>query len=233
MLMKARNELEASWLEQFSQASRNFQKIPTRQFFVQLVGSEDVAICRKNCSQILKRYLAVKSSTKGSQGAEWRRNEDLCKTIHRFISPEVLKTQRAKIYAARHQERHPQKVIRIEEGTYSALKAAADRFEIKVSELVGELAERYLIEIQASHFQQVRLQAEKNRRRELGLEINDEIKIPPIPITETVKVDGIVCLEDLRKIKDLRRYIKRNYNMSAKQYKEKWGLPADYPMYVR
>ena len=55
-------------------------------------------------------------------------------------------------------------------------------------------------------------------------------KLPAIPIKNSVTNDYIVCLEDGRKLKMLKRYIKTRYKLTEEQYRAKWGLPADYPM---
>jgi predicted transcriptional regulator len=53
---------------------------------------------------------------------------------------------------------------------------------------------------------------------------------PAVPIAESVKDDYIVCLEDGKKLQMLKRHLNTVYKMSLEQYREKWGLPADYPM---
>jgi predicted transcriptional regulator len=53
---------------------------------------------------------------------------------------------------------------------------------------------------------------------------------PAVPIKKSVFPDHIVCLEDGKKLKMLKRHLKTAYNMSPEQYRERWGLPADYPM---
>ncbi len=53
---------------------------------------------------------------------------------------------------------------------------------------------------------------------------------PAVPIKKSVQPDHIVCLEDGKKLKMLKRHLKTAYNMSPEEYKERWGLPADYPM---
>ena len=53
---------------------------------------------------------------------------------------------------------------------------------------------------------------------------------PFVDIKNSVKPDYLVCLEDGKKLKMLKRYLKARYNMSESEYKEKWGLPKDYPM---
>lgn len=54
--------------------------------------------------------------------------------------------------------------------------------------------------------------------------------IPAVPIKKSVFADHIVCLEDGKKLKMLKRHLKTAYNMTPEQYRERWGLPADYPM---
>src|SRR3712207_3211181 len=53
---------------------------------------------------------------------------------------------------------------------------------------------------------------------------------PAVPIRKSVTPDYIVCLEDGRKFKSLKRHLRTQYNMTPEQYREKWGLPVDYPM---
>ncbi|MEL0105468.1 MAG: MucR family transcriptional regulator [Rhodospirillaceae bacterium] len=53
---------------------------------------------------------------------------------------------------------------------------------------------------------------------------------PAVPAKKSVFPDYIVCLEDGKKLKMLKRHLKTAYNMSPEAYRERWGLPADYPM---
>jgi predicted transcriptional regulator len=53
---------------------------------------------------------------------------------------------------------------------------------------------------------------------------------PAVPIGESIAHDYLVCLNDGQKLRMLKRYIHRKYSLSPRQYREKWGLPADYPM---
>ena len=57
-----------------------------------------------------------------------------------------------------------------------------------------------------------------------------EARDPAVPIKKSVNADYIVCLEDGKKLKMLKRYLRARYNMSPDEYRSKWGLPADYPM---
>ncbi len=53
---------------------------------------------------------------------------------------------------------------------------------------------------------------------------------PAVPIKQSVKPEYIVCLEDGKKLKMLKRHLRTAYNMSPDEYRKKWGLPRDYPM---
>lgn len=53
---------------------------------------------------------------------------------------------------------------------------------------------------------------------------------PAVPIRKSVTQDAIICLEDGKPFKSLKRHIRTHYNLTPEQYREKWGLPADYPM---
>jgi predicted transcriptional regulator len=53
---------------------------------------------------------------------------------------------------------------------------------------------------------------------------------PAVPVKRSVFADHIVCLEDGKKLKMLKRHLKTAYNMTPEQYRERWGLPHDYPM---
>ena len=53
---------------------------------------------------------------------------------------------------------------------------------------------------------------------------------PAIPVKKSVNAEYIVCLEDGKKLKMLKRYLRSRYNMTPDEYRAKWGLPADYPM---
>ena len=53
---------------------------------------------------------------------------------------------------------------------------------------------------------------------------------PAVPARKSIFPDYIICLEDGRKMKTLKRYLRTTYNMTPEQYREKWGLQPDYPM---
>ena len=53
---------------------------------------------------------------------------------------------------------------------------------------------------------------------------------PAVSIKKSISPDYIVCLEDGKRFKSLKRHLRTQYNMTPEAYREKWGLPADYPM---
>ncbi|MFO1068523.1 MAG: MucR family transcriptional regulator [Geminicoccaceae bacterium] len=57
-----------------------------------------------------------------------------------------------------------------------------------------------------------------------------EKPVPVVPIKKSVMNDYIVCLEDGKKLKMLKRHLKTRYNMTPEDYRRRWGLPDDYPM---
>lgn len=55
-------------------------------------------------------------------------------------------------------------------------------------------------------------------------------KRPAVPVRSSIKPDHIVCLEDGRKVKMLKRYLRSRFGMTPEAYRAKWGLPPSYPM---
>jgi predicted transcriptional regulator len=53
---------------------------------------------------------------------------------------------------------------------------------------------------------------------------------PAVSVRSSIKPDHIVCLEDGKKLKMLKRHLMTHYNMTPEQYRQRWNLPADYPM---
>ena len=58
----------------------------------------------------------------------------------------------------------------------------------------------------------------------------EEELVPAVAIRSSIKPDFLVCLEDGKKLKMLKRHLKTAYNMSPDEYRQRWGLPSDYPM---
>ena len=57
-----------------------------------------------------------------------------------------------------------------------------------------------------------------------------ELPKPAVSVKKSIMPEYIVCLEDGKKFKSLKRHLRAQYNMTPEQYREKWGLAADYPM---
>jgi len=77
------------------------------------------------------------------------------------------------------------------------------------------------------------IQAVHGSLNALGLRQSDttsEPLKPAVPIKKSVNPDYIVCLEDGKKLKMLKRHLRSTYNMTPDEYRVKWGLPSDYPM---
>jgi predicted transcriptional regulator len=53
---------------------------------------------------------------------------------------------------------------------------------------------------------------------------------PAVPVKKSIHSDYLICLEDGKRFKSLRRHLRTQYNMTPEQYRDKWGLPPDYPM---
>lgn len=57
-----------------------------------------------------------------------------------------------------------------------------------------------------------------------------EVLQPAVPIKKSIREDYLICLEDGRKMKMLKRYLATRYNLTPEQYRQRWGLPKSYPM---
>jgi predicted transcriptional regulator len=53
---------------------------------------------------------------------------------------------------------------------------------------------------------------------------------PPVPIKKSIAPDYIICIEDGKKFKSIKRHLRTHHNLTPEQYREKWGLGSDYPM---
>src|SRR5258708_565399 len=63
-------------------------------------------------------------------------------------------------------------------------------------------------------------------RMELPLELSK----PAVPVKKSMTADYLICLEDGKRFKSLKRHLRTQYGMTPEQYRDKWGLPPDYPM---
>lgn len=65
---------------------------------------------------------------------------------------------------------------------------------------------------------------------EKGAEAPSERLTPAVSVRKSVTPEYIICLEDGKKLKMLKRHLKTAYNMTPDEYRDRWGLPSDYPM---
>ena len=63
-----------------------------------------------------------------------------------------------------------------------------------------------------------------------GAEAKSEPLRPAVPVRKSITPEHLICLEDGKKLKMLKRHLRSTYNMTPDDYRQKWGLPADYPM---
>ncbi len=63
-----------------------------------------------------------------------------------------------------------------------------------------------------------------------SLKGGEEELVPAVAVKKSITPDYIICLEDGKKFKSLKRHLRTHYDLSPDQYREKWGLPYDYPM---
>lgn len=61
-------------------------------------------------------------------------------------------------------------------------------------------------------------------------EVSEEPKKPAVSVRRSITPDYLICLEDGKQFKSLKRHLRTHYDLSPEEYREKWGLPSDYPM---
>ena len=111
---------------------------------------------------------------------------------------------------------------------------AANGYETDLIELSTEIVSAYVSHNAVSPTDLPKLIAEIHgalralQTNETPLPV-EELK-PAVPVRKSVAADYIICLEDGKKFKSLKRHLRTHYNLSPEEYREKWGLPADYPM---
>lgn len=112
--------------------------------------------------------------------------------------------------------------------------APADVGEFDLVELSADIVSAYVSHNAVSPSDLTRLIADVHgalralRSNEVPA-VAEDLK-PAVPVRKSVAADYIICLEDGKKFKSLKRHLRTHYNLSPEEYREKWGLPADYPM---
>jgi predicted transcriptional regulator len=66
--------------------------------------------------------------------------------------------------------------------------------------------------------------------RSISVQVPAEAPKPAVPVRKSISPDYLICLEDGKKFKSLKRHLRTHYDLSPEEYREKWGLAADYPM---
>ena len=64
----------------------------------------------------------------------------------------------------------------------------------------------------------------------LKIEVAAEPQKPAVSVRKSITPDYLICLEDGKQFKSLKRHLRTHYDLSPEDYREKWGLPSDYPM---
>ncbi len=111
---------------------------------------------------------------------------------------------------------------------------AENRAELDLVEYSTEIVAAYVSHNAISPTDLPRLIADVHEAlKGLGSQVSEEPveeKKPAVPVRRSVTPEYIVCLEDGKKFKSLKRHLRTHYNLSPEEYREKWGLPVDYPM---
>src|ERR1700759_336932 len=104
----------------------------------------------------------------------------------------------------------------------------------------AEIVLRLTAQIVAAHVEHNSVQADALPRliekvyltlRDVGqTSVEPERPTPAVPLKQSVRPEYIICLEDGKKLKMLKRHLMTAYKMTPAQYRQRWGLPADYPM---
>ena len=63
-----------------------------------------------------------------------------------------------------------------------------------------------------------------------GTAARNDLQKPAVPVADSIKPDFIVCLEDGKRLKMVKRYLRTKYNLTPEEYRKKWSLPPDYPL---
>lgn len=99
--------------------------------------------------------------------------------------------------------------------TAKIVSAYVSNNELPASELQGLISETHGALIKASSN---------------GVDVDKDLLKPKVPVKKSVTDDYIICLEDGKQFKSLKRHLKTHYNLSPDEYRERWNLPHDYPM---
>lgn len=101
-------------------------------------------------------------------------------------------------------------------------------------ELTAEIVSAYVSKNSVESTDLGRLISEVHEalQRSTGAEAEPKLepRRPAVPIKKSVTPDYIICLEDGKRFKSLKRHLRTHYDLTPEQYRERWGLPPEYPM---
>lgn len=220
-------DLELSTL--IADLCRNYQEPPKEDQLAALIDSDRVQHVRRITEEAIARFKAH-SGAVGADGARWRIEFDLLKAFKDALKKNVRKRIQNRIYERRRQHLRIDVATRLPRVQYERLAEAAMKLNITVGTTFADLIDSKLQEWVQDQVYQQDIEAEISRRKSLGLSADETVRLPPVPIEETVREDGIICLENGRPVKELGGYLRRYFNMTPEDYRAKWGLPDDYPM---
>ena len=104
--------------------------------------------------------------------------------------------------------------------------------DVKLIELTTEIVSAYVANnaLQNSDLPAL-IQQVHNALQTLAGKSSSELgPVPAVPVNKSVTDEFLICLEDGKEFKSLKRHLRSKYNMSPEEYREKWNLPGDYPM---
>ena len=113
------------------------------------------------------------------------------------------------------------------------MEAKQDELKVNLVELTAEIISSYVAnnDVPIADLPKVISSVHKALSDTLsGEDVAVEELNPAVPIKKSVTPDYIICLEDGKKFKSLKRHLRTHYELSPEDYREKWGLPSDYPM---
>lgn len=207
----------------------NYQEPPREDRLEALIDGDQVQHVRKITEEAIARFKAHSGET-GVDGARWRVEYDLLRAFKGALKRNVRKRIQNRVHERRRQQLGIDVATRLPRKQYERLAQAAKKLSLTVGSTFAGLVDSKLQEWVQDQVYQQDIEAEIGRRKSLGLSANETVRLPPVPIEETVREDDIICLENGRPVKELGGYLKRYFDMTPEDYRAKWGLPDDYPM---
>lgn len=110
----------------------------------------------------------------------------------------------------------------------------ADEDQLTLIELAAGIVSAYAANNSVSSSELTKLIADVHgalaRAANGAPEVREEPLKPAVPVKKSIHPDYLICLEDGKQFKSLKRHLRTRYNLTPDEYRAKWGLPSDYPM---